>query len=83
MMNEIVIRKEEFKMKAILVNDDRRLRWDEVPNPVIKSEEVLVEIHAAALNRAYLIQSEGDYPPPPGCPECRGIGTCKRYYPYG
>lgn len=60
-------------MKAILVNDDKSLRWDEVPNPVIKSEEVLVEIHAAALNRADLMQREGDYPPPPGCPEWMGL----------
>ena len=60
-------------MKAILVNDDRSLRWDEVENPVIKSDEVLVEIHAAALNRADLMQREGDYPPPPGCPEWMGL----------
>jgi len=60
-------------MKAILVNDDRSLRWDDVENPVIKSEEVLVEIHAAALNRADLMQREGDYPPPPGCPEWMGL----------
>ncbi len=60
-------------MKAILVNNDKRLRWDDVPNPIIKSEEVLVEIHAAALNRADLMQREGDYPPPPGCPDWMGL----------
>lgn len=60
-------------MKAILVNDDRSLRWDDVPNPEIKSEEVLVEIHASALNRADLMQREGDYPPPPGCPDWMGL----------
>jgi len=60
-------------MKAILVNDDRSLRWDNVPDPVIKADEVLVEIHAAALNRADLMQREGDYPPPPGCPEWMGL----------
>lgn len=60
-------------MKAILVNDDRSLRWDNVPDPVIKSEEVLVKIEAAALNRADLMQREGDYPPPPGCPEWMGL----------
>lgn len=60
-------------MKAILVNDDRSLRWDNVPDPEIKPEEVLVEIHAAALNRADLMQREGDYPPPPGCPEWMGL----------
>ena len=56
-------------MKAILVNEDRSLRWDDVENPIIKSDEVLVKIEAAALNRADLMQREGDYPPPPGCPE--------------
>lgn len=60
-------------MKAILVNDDRSLRWDNVPDPIIKSEEVLVEIHAAALNRADLMQREGDYPPPHGCPDWMGL----------
>lgn len=60
-------------MKAILVNDDRSLRWDDVENPIIKDDEVLVEIHAAALNRADLMQREGDYPPPPGCPEWMGL----------
>ena len=60
-------------MKAILVNDDKSLRWDDVENPVIKDDEVLVEIHAAALNRADLMQREGDYPPPPGCPEWMGL----------
>lgn len=60
-------------MKAILVNDDKSLRWDNVPDPEIKSDEVLVEIHAAALNRADLMQREGDYPPPAGCPEWMGL----------
>ena len=60
-------------MKAVLVNEDQSLRWDDVPNPQIKSEEVLVEIHAAALNRADLMQREGDYPPPEGCPEWMGL----------
>ena len=35
-------------MKAILVNDDKSLRWDNVPDPIIKSDEVLVKIEAAA-----------------------------------
>ncbi len=60
-------------MKAILVNDDRSLRWDNVPDPVIKPDEVLVKIEAAALNRADLMQREGDYPPPAGCPEWMGL----------
>lgn len=60
-------------MKAILVNDDRSLRWDNVPDPVLKPDEVLVKIACAAINRADLMQREGDYPPPPGCPEWMGL----------
>ena len=60
-------------MKAILVNDDKSLRWDDVPDPEIKPDEVLVKIEAAALNRADLMQREGDYPPPAGCPEWMGL----------
>ncbi len=60
-------------MKAVLINDDRSLRWDEVPDPVLGAEDCLVKIEAAALNRADLLQREGDYPPPPGCPEWMGL----------
>ena len=60
-------------MKAILVQDDRSLIWADVPDPVIKPDEVLVKVEYAALNRADLMQREGDYPPPPGCPEWMGL----------
>ena len=60
-------------MKAILVNDDKSLRWDNVPDPVLKEDEVLVKVEYAALNRADLMQREGDYPPPEGCPEWMGL----------
>ena len=60
-------------MKAILVNPDQSLRWDNVPDPVMGPEDVLVKIEAAAVNRADLMQREGNYPPPPGCPEWMGL----------
>ncbi len=60
-------------MKAILVNDDRSLRWDNVPDPIMGSEDCLVKIEYAAINRADLMQREGDYPPPPGCPDWMGL----------
>ena len=60
-------------MKAILVNGDRSLRWDNVPDPICGEEDCLVKIEAAALNRADLMQREGDYPPPAGCPEWMGL----------
>ena len=60
-------------MKAILVKDDRSLVYDNVPDPVLLNDDCLIKIEAAALNRADLMQREGDYPPPPGCPEWMGL----------
>lgn len=60
-------------MKAILVDENKNLVWTEVQSPVIKKDEVLVKIHAAALNRADLLQRAGKYPSPAGCPEWMGL----------
>ena len=60
-------------MKAILVMEDRALKWTDVPDPVLGPEDAMVKIHAAALNRADLLQREGKYPSPPGCPEWMGL----------
>lgn len=60
-------------MKAILVNPDQSLRWAQVPDPVLGEEDILVKIEAAGVNRADLMQREGNYPPPPGCPEWMGL----------
>ena len=62
-------------MKAILINnDDRRsLRWDEVGELAIRPGEVRIKVEYAALNRADLMQREGDYPPPPDCPDWMGL----------
>ena len=61
-------------MKAIVINkEDKSLSYKEVENPVVKEGEVLIEVYACALNRADLLQREGNYPPPPGCPEWPGL----------
>ena len=60
-------------MKAMLVDENRNLVWSDVPNPIIKKDEVLVKIYAAALNRADLLQRQGKYPSPKGCPEWMGL----------
>lgn len=60
-------------MKAILINPDKSLVWSDVPDPTVGSEDVLVKICYAALNRADLMQRDGDYPPPAGCPEWMGL----------
>lgn len=60
-------------MKAMLVDNQKNLVWSHVPDPKLKDSEVLVKIHAAALNRADLLQREGKYPSPPGCPPWMGL----------
>ena len=60
-------------MKATLVDENKNLVWSEVPDPTVGDDEVLIEIHAAALNRADLLQRQGKYPSPAGCPEWMGL----------
>lgn len=60
-------------MYAMLIDENRNLNWSKVPNPGLKAGEVLIKIHAAALNRADLLQRAGKYPPPPGWPEWMGL----------
>ena len=50
----------------------------EVPDPVPGPGEVLVEVAAAGVNRADLLQRQGHYPPPPGAPEYPGLECAGR-----
>src|ERR687890_180754 len=49
------------------------LEWGEVPDPVLRPGEVLVDVVATAVNRADLLQRAGAYPPPPGASEILGL----------
>lgn len=60
-------------MKAMLIDQNKNLVWSEVETPTIKDDEVLVKIYAVALNRADLLQRQGKYPSPAGCPEWMGL----------
>ncbi|NSW57256.1 MAG: NAD(P)H-quinone oxidoreductase [Armatimonadetes bacterium] len=60
-------------MHAVLVAEDGSLVWSKVPDPVPQPGEIVIDVHAAALNRADLMQRAGDYPPPPGWPEWMGL----------
>lgn len=59
-------------MQAMLATDDT-LRWETVPDPLPQADEVLIEIHATAVNRADLMQRAGTYPSPPGWPAWMGL----------
>jgi len=65
-------------MKAIIIDEEKNFVSQEQPDPVTETGRVVIDIHAAALNRADLLQREGKYPPPPGWPawpglECAGV----------
>ena len=63
-------------MKAIIVDTEspnRDLRWQTIAAPVVEQGQVLVNIHATAVNRADLLQRSGNYPPPPGESEIIGL----------
>jgi putative PIG3 family NAD(P)H quinone oxidoreductase len=68
-------------MQAVIVEapgGPEQLRVDSVPDPTPAAHELLIEVHATALNRADLLQRRGLYPPPAGTSsilglECAGV----------
>lgn len=60
-------------MFAVLKGQDEKLHLTQVPDPTLRENDILLEVHAAALNRADLLQRAGQYPPPPGWPEWFGL----------
>ena len=66
------------KMNAVIVGEEASVSLGSVAKPVAGTHEVLIEIKAAGINRADLLQRRGMYPPPPGAShimglECAGI----------
>jgi putative PIG3 family NAD(P)H quinone oxidoreductase len=49
------------------------LRYGDAPDPEPAPGEVLLDVAAAAVNRADLVQRQGYYPPPEGAPEILGL----------
>ncbi|MFC8529156.1 NAD(P)H-quinone oxidoreductase [Nocardia sp. NPDC057227] len=49
------------------------LTWGETPDVTPANGEVLIEVAAAGVNRADLLQRQGNYPPPPGASETLGL----------
>jgi putative PIG3 family NAD(P)H quinone oxidoreductase len=63
-------------MHAVVISEPggpEVLQWTEVPDPRPGPGEVLVEVAAAGVNRADLMQRQGFYPPPPGAPPYPGL----------
>ncbi len=63
-------------MRAILFDkpgDESVLYLGEVPVPALGPEDVRIRVAACAVNRADLVQREGNYPPPPGASPILGL----------
>lgn len=59
-------------MRAI-VNESGGLAWRDVPDVSAGPGEVVIDVRAAGVNRADLLQAAGKYPPPPGASEILGL----------
>ena len=59
-------------MRAIVVKQGK-MELAEVPDPELREGDLMVQVKAAGVNRADLLQRMGRYPPPPGEPETIGL----------
>jgi putative PIG3 family NAD(P)H quinone oxidoreductase len=63
-------------MRAVVITEPgppEVLEVREVPDPVAAPGEVLIRVAATAVNRADLLQRQGNYPPPPGAAPYLGL----------
>ena len=60
-------------MKAVTVNEDQSMSWSDVEQPKPGIGEVMIRVHATAINRADLMQRRGFYPPPAGASPIMGL----------
>ncbi|GII63467.1 NAD(P)H quinone oxidoreductase [Sphaerisporangium krabiense] len=63
-------------MHAILISEPggpEVLEWREVPDPRPEPGEVVIDVTAAGVNRADLLQRQGNYAPPRGASEIPGM----------
>ena len=68
-------------MKAIVIANPGgpdALELQDVPAPVPAPGEVLIDVAAAGLNRADVLQRQGNYPVPPGAPAYPGLEVSGR-----
>ena len=60
-------------MKAIVIQDDKQLHWQDVEAPALGPDDIAIKVMASAVNRADLMQRAGLYPPPPGASNILGL----------
>jgi NADPH2:quinone reductase len=63
-------------LRYIAINEQQQLGFDEIEKPVIADDECLIKVRAIGVNRADILQKQGNYPPPPGESTILGIEAC-------
>ncbi|MGB0385568.1 MAG: NAD(P)H-quinone oxidoreductase [Ardenticatenaceae bacterium] len=73
-------------MKAVVITQPggpEVLSLQEVADPQAGPGQIVIDIHASALNRADLLQRQGVYPPPAGAPPYPGLEAAGRVFSVG
>lgn len=60
-------------LAATVIDDSGTFAWSTVPDPVLQPGEILIDVAAAGVNRADLLQARGRYSPPPGASQIVGL----------
>jgi putative PIG3 family NAD(P)H quinone oxidoreductase len=63
-------------LRYIAFNEHQELSFKETEKPTINTDECLIKVRAVGVNRADILQKQGNYPPPPGESTILGIEAC-------
>ena len=60
-------------VKAVLISPEKKLVLSDIPAPEPRAGHIIIDVYAAGVNRADLLQVDGLYPSPPGWPDRPGL----------
>ena len=66
-------------VKAVLISPEKKLVLSDIPAPEPRAGHIIIDVYAAGVNRADLLQVDGLYPSPPGWPDRPGLECAGKY----
>lgn len=63
-------------MRYIAFDEKQQLSFEETDKPTLNEDECLIKVRAIGVNRADILQRQGNYPAPPGESSILGIEVC-------
>ena len=70
----------KFTVKAVLISPEKELILSDIPAPEAQEGQIIIDVRAAGVNRADLLQVDGLYPSPPGWPDRPGLECAGTVY---